>query len=373
MGQDDTSKIIVEAQAQEAEEAKKAGQFGYMARTLVRASLPHSRVSGSEYCRTNGRFSLSILTPSKIGIPYGSVPRLLLSWVTTEAFFTQSPVLELGPTLSGFMAELGLGRTGGAKGDITRFKNQARRLFASTIAWSYEDEEQTIDERLLITKHNSIWWDPKNPEQMSLWKSNIILTDDFFKDIVTNPVPVDMQALKALKRSPMALDIYFWLTYRMSYLQKETVVPWPLLQMQFGAGYAEDAQGRRDFKKFFLLRLKKVIGIYDKARVGEMDKGLLLKPSPPHVPKKTIMNRSIRPPSPPIMLEAQRAPNENELIRLQTRTFEKAREIATGLDVYAIESEWREWLAEKGKAPPKDPDGAFLGFYKKKAKQHGLI
>ena len=365
----DTSQIIVEAQAQEIEEAKRAGKFGYMARTLVQASLPHSRPTGNEFSRTNGRFSLSVLAPSKIGLPYGSIPRLLLSWVTTEAFLTQSPALELGPTLGGFMAELGLGRTGGAKGDITRFKNQARRLFASTISWSYEDEGHTIDEGFRITKHSELWWDPKQPEQPSFWKSKIVLTEDFFRDIIKSPVPVDMQALKALRRSPMALDIYFWLTYRMSYLRQPKVIKWPRLQTQFGADYANNNQGARDFKKFFILRLKKVLEIYDKARVGVMDNGVLLKPSPTHIPMKRVLSLSKSKEPPPLPLEAVQPVQP---IPLRTRTFEKAREIATGLDVYAIESEWREWMAEKGKTP-KDPDRAFLGFYKKKAKQHGFI
>ena len=61
-----------------------------------------------------------------------------------------------------------------------------------------------------------------------------------------------MLALKLLKRSPLALDIYFWLTYRMSYLQKDTLIPWEFLQMQFGAYYATDGRGPRDFKKKFL-------------------------------------------------------------------------------------------------------------------------
>ena len=69
------------------------------------------------------------------------------------------------------------------------------------------------------------------------WKSTVTLSTDFFEGIVQNPVPVDMRALKALKRSPMALDIYCWLTYRLSYLRKPTEIPWSALQMQFGAEY----------------------------------------------------------------------------------------------------------------------------------------
>ena len=41
MTRDDIGKIIAESLAVEAEDAKKAGKIGYMARALVQATLPH--------------------------------------------------------------------------------------------------------------------------------------------------------------------------------------------------------------------------------------------------------------------------------------------------------------------------------------------
>jgi len=57
-------------------------------------------------------------------------------------------------------------------------------------------------------------------------------------------VPIDLRVLKVL-RSPMALDIYCWLTYRNSYLRKPSRIPWGALAAQFGADY----QARKDFKR----------------------------------------------------------------------------------------------------------------------------
>ena len=91
-----------------------------------------------------------------------------------------------------------------------------------------------------------------------------------------------MRALKALKRSPLALDIYNWLTYRMSYLSRSTTIPWEALQMQFGSAYAE----KRVFKYKFLEAMKKVQLVYPEAKVSESDGGLLLIPSKPHIAKK---------------------------------------------------------------------------------------
>lgn len=61
-------------------------------------------------------FTLSLMAPTKIGLPYGTVPRLLLAWMTTEAVKTQSRELELGDSLSGFMRELDLVPTSGRWG-----------------------------------------------------------------------------------------------------------------------------------------------------------------------------------------------------------------------------------------------------------------
>lgn len=56
-------------------------------------------------------------------------------------------------------------------------------------------------------------------------------------------------------------------------------------------------------------------------------------------------------------------PKEPDLFvsRLKTSTYEKAKALAPGWDVYHIESEWREWITET----PRNPDAAFLGFCKK--------
>ena len=42
-----------------------------------------------------------------IGYPYGTLPRLLLFWITREALRTNSPRIELGNSLAKFMEELG--------------------------------------------------------------------------------------------------------------------------------------------------------------------------------------------------------------------------------------------------------------------------
>jgi hypothetical protein len=62
-----------------------------------------------------------------------------------------------------------------------------------------------------------------------------MLSERFFNEITEKPVAIELRALKALKHSPMALDLYLWLTYRMSYVKNRTPIPWSALQLQFGS------------------------------------------------------------------------------------------------------------------------------------------
>ncbi len=272
--------LINQALAIEDEQAREAGALGFMARAMVQATLPHRKTEGTYFERKNGRFTLSMLASPKIGLPYGSMPRLLLAWVTTEAVRTGSRELELGDSMSAFMAELGLTATGGANGSITSLKNQTRRLFNATVSATYEDGQRVADIGYRLADRTVLWWHSKEPEQAGLWKSTITLSETFFNEVVDRPVPVDMRAIKALKQSPMALDIYMTLTYRMSYLKQPTVILWPSLAFQLGSDYSRV----RDFKAAFLAELRKVMLVYSGVQVEVLDEGLKIKPSLTHIP-----------------------------------------------------------------------------------------
>lgn len=255
--------------------------LGFMARSLVQATMPHSKVTESVFTRENGAFSLAMMANPKVGLPYGSVPRLLVAFLTTEAVRTKSRDIELGGTLSEFMATLKETPTGGRWGSITRVREQTKRLFSSSISCTYTTSGRDVGMMLSIADSYDLWWSPKHPEQSSLFNSNVRLGERFFDEVTANPVPVDLRALRALKKSPMALDIYCWLTYRNSYLRTPTVIHWAVLEAQFGAGYSET----RYFKRKFIEQLKSVVAVYPEAKVNPLKNGLEIRPSKTHIRK----------------------------------------------------------------------------------------
>lgn len=270
----------------EAQDAKSAGSLGFMTRSLAIATLPHRKTADFRFVRRNGDFTLTMMTAHPQGLPYGTLPRLLLTWVCTEVAQKRERVLSLGNNLASYLAELGLHNTGGKRGDITRLKHAMTTLFSSVISCHYEGKDSFVLQNVLLADKVD-WWTPQNPEEAGQWQSSLMLSEPFFKECIEHVLPFDMRAVRGLRQSPLALDIYVWLTYRMSYLSKRTTIPWVALAGQFGSGYAMTEQGLRDFKRAFLRELKHVLVIYPQAKVSDGVNGLVMYPSPPHVAYKS--------------------------------------------------------------------------------------
>jgi hypothetical protein len=271
---------------------------GYMTRELVLCTLPH-RDPGDvpAWSRRNGKLTL-ILQPGidektlkPTGLPYGSIPRLLLFWLTTEAVRTRNPTIRLGSSLNDFLREVGLSpKTGGGKrSDAKRLEGQMTRLFYTRISFIYEtgNAMQGQDSRrdMLVAEGKETWWDYKQPEQGTLFESYVILSERLFQAIITAPVPIDFRALKALKRSPFALDLYAWATWRVWTLREakhtEAEIPLALLQEQFGAEYSR----HDNFKAALVDGLADVKAVFPAFDYTITSKQLILRPTNVPVPK----------------------------------------------------------------------------------------
>ncbi len=282
-------KFINDALAIETEDALSAGHIGYMVRAMVMATLPHSKPDGLFFQRKNGLFTLSIIANPKYGLPYGALPRILLAWITTEVVRRKSPIIELGKTLSAFLQSLNLSRQGGVRGDITRLRDQMLRLFTSHISYTYQDSKNgcTKGENFLIARAYELWWNPIESKTNTLLSNSCVtLSQDFFNEIIKKPIPINVKVLQVLRRSPLQIDIYQWLTYRFSYLKKCKTIPWFILKNQFGSDYADNTHGLRNFKAKFLEALNTVLTVYSTANVTIEQDGLKLLSSPSHIKKQ---------------------------------------------------------------------------------------
>jgi hypothetical protein len=242
-----------------------------------------------QYTRTDGDVTLSVTDLGGAGLPYGAYPRLILIWMTTEALRTRERKLELGRSLSSFMGQLGLQCTGGHWGTIPRFRDQMERLFGAAIStrWKNDESAQThvTGSNLVLAEEFDLWWAPQKLCGTAAARSSVTLSQKFFEQLVESPVPLDLRAIKALKRSPLSLDLYAWATRRVSYMGRPTLISWEALRRSFGAGYADTPQGRVKFRAKVLDAFGRVCRIYSALRLEIKDAGVLLLPSAPHVPR----------------------------------------------------------------------------------------
>lgn len=256
----------------------------YMVRHFIQATLPHRDPGPVPVWRKhNGRLTLTV-TPyrdetGQPRYPFGSIPRLLLFWIVTEAVRNKSRRLELGRSLADFMRLVGLNpETGGGKrGDAHRLRQQMVWLFRAQISIS-ESEEAWIN--MPLTEGGQVWWSHAAPNQQSLFGSFIILGETFFRAILASSVPVDRRALHGLRRSPLALDFYAWATYRVFTLSgRGCFIPWTRLSQQFGADYADSS----NFQKAAVRSLRRVALFYGGLRYRIERGGVRLLPSLPAI------------------------------------------------------------------------------------------
>ncbi|GAB2559445.1 replication protein RepA [Nocardia heshunensis] len=283
-------------------------EVGYLGRLFTQFSLPYKDPGAEKavWGRQSGAYRISVQpgmvmedgVAQSYGFPYGGIPRLILAHLSTEAVLTGEPVVVLGSSQSEFMRTVGLGRaTGGRTGTIGRFQNQTERLLRCSIIIDYKDSnaaQRSKAIKLSVATSWDLWWTGhigragrRGDIQPSLMPSTINLSAEFFKEVIAHPVPVDMKVLNALQSSPMAMDIYIWLTYRVFKLEDPVRISWPLLMLQFGTSLADTKQGRHQFRRDFKKHLDAVKTFYPDLNVTVDDQtGLTLYPSPTHVLKK---------------------------------------------------------------------------------------
>ena len=268
--------------------------LGFMARLMALCSLPRTNPGNQhQYKRVNGPAKLILSRTGEYKLPYGNLPRLLLAWISTEAVRTQSRELILGDSLSEFMRELGVYSNSGRV--HTRLRNQMNRLFNSHVRLIHEHEHGERFVSSAIADRGEFWWNERKPDERSLWQSKIELGERFFNEVIHHPVPLDMNTLKALKRSPLGLDLYMWAVYRTFSLTRPLPLSWRKLYRQLGVdpSRASDKRTVDNFRTDCLRELKKIKLAWPDLNYGTAKGVLILSPSKPAIAPTTDPQRRL--------------------------------------------------------------------------------
>ena len=68
-----------------------------------------------------------------------------------------------------------------------------QRLFSSFVTCTYDDGKNWAIKNIKPISNADFWWHPKSPDQATIFESTVTLGEEFFKEIVTNPIPIDME------------------------------------------------------------------------------------------------------------------------------------------------------------------------------------
>jgi hypothetical protein len=277
--------------------AEEAGELAFMSKCFIQATLPHSDPGDvAIWGRRSGDYSLSIQPgiyldkkgkPVNIGVPFGSIPRLILAWANGEVVRTGSRELLLGKSFSEFLGKMGYESRGGIRGEYTRVRSQAQKLFSSRVSMVYDGNGAFSLSNANFADHAEYFWDPIRPEQRTLWDSKILLSESFFNMLKAAPVPLDWRVLKAIKQSPMALDLYMFLSYRMFTLKKPQKIKWETFAQQFGSNYKTMKGFRENVRKHY----RKVQAVWQDLKLDlDHEETLTLYPSRLLIASKRIEN-----------------------------------------------------------------------------------
>jgi hypothetical protein len=81
--------------------------------------------------------------------------------------------------------------------------------------------------RFSFFREAQIWYsrradDDRAPDEAA---NVIVLSDEFYQEAISHPIPTDLEAVKILVPAPAALDLYVWLSYRCFTAKREESVP----------------------------------------------------------------------------------------------------------------------------------------------------
>lgn len=209
-------------------------------------------------------------------LPWGAAARLLLAAMHARWLQTGRADIAIGGTRGEVMAALGIEYDSSRRWRIVR--DQALALSACTIhmqsahLWSTDRRMMRICAAVADLGRHLV----------------VELAPEYCEYVADGMIPIDLAALAALRRSPIAMDVYAWLTERLHRIPAGSTVRIPSTQLraQLGPEYSRTDHFVRDLTR----ALADVLTVYPAAaRAIEIGRGVVrLRHAAPAVPRRSI-------------------------------------------------------------------------------------
>jgi hypothetical protein len=191
--------------------------LGFTSRPFVLCGLPVRRPPAGQlvYERRNGQFTLQVTGHPDFGIPFGQ-DRLVPIFLATLAVRQQSKVIRF-KTAAEMLETFGMHKGGK---EYRRLVAAFERIFGATIFFGTDTMRNTAmvvhRARFNFLQEAQIWYN-RDTDRRTLsegFENVVVLSDEFYSEIMAHPIPTDLEAVKVLASAPGVLDLFMWLAYR---------------------------------------------------------------------------------------------------------------------------------------------------------------
>jgi hypothetical protein len=203
-------------------------QLGFASRPFVLCGLPLRSPPSSTlvYERTNGLFTLQITGHPEFGLPFGQ-DRLVPILLATLAVRQQSQTIRFRSASE--MLDI-FGKAKGGK-EYRRLVAAFERIFGATIFFGTEStraQARVVQRsRFNFLSQAQLWYNRDRAQEVLPvgFENSIVLSDEFYKEVMAHRIPADLEAVKAFGSAPAVLDLFMWLTYRCFIAKSEERIP----------------------------------------------------------------------------------------------------------------------------------------------------
>lgn len=220
-----------------------------------------------------------------LGVPYGAYPRVALIYLLSQAVTKRSRDVYLGRNFTEWMRRLGYQTVSyGPRGTANRMREQVDRLLACE--WQIRWDGTEADNNAFAVRDVKI----SNEYAGSLEKNGafareIRMSEVFYSHLIEHAVPLNEVAIRELKGTPTALDLYTYLAYRLPRItsDKGQTISWDQLARHLG----NEADSKR-FRQTVRETMQLVSAVYPNADVDLSGRKVVLNPSPAPLERKLV-------------------------------------------------------------------------------------
>ena len=266
---------------------------------LCAMSLPTKRPKDDTLpiVREDGRYALAInprpvlqnvdgkSVMRSLGVPYGAYPRVALIYLLSQAVTKQSRDVYLGRNFTEWMRRLGYQTVSyGPRGTANLMREQVDRLLACEwqIRWDGTDAGDNAFAVRDVKISNEY---AGTLDRNGSFAREIRMSEAFYSHLVDHAVPLNEVAIRELKGTPTALDLYTYLAYRLPRISSERgqTISWDQLAKHLG----NEADTKR-FRQTVRDTMQLVSAVYPNANVDFSGRKVVLHPSPAPMERRLV-------------------------------------------------------------------------------------